>query len=90
MAEIIVRTDAAKLQEFENKLLSVQEAMLQNVQQLDAAYHRAVWNDMVSEKAREQLNHYIDQLNRSLSCLSGIIHGVDRLQSYAAQYEAME
>ena len=88
MAEIIVRTDAAKLQQFENKLSVIQERLLRDTDRLGDAYYGAVWNDMVSEKARVQLNEYIRRLNESMSYLNGVIYAVRQLQEYAEHYES--
>lgn len=90
MAEIIVRTSASALRDFENKLSTIRADLLQDAESLDRAYQNAQWNDMVSEKARLEVNAYLDRFNDALAGLNGVIQAVWKLQELADNYESME
>lgn len=90
MAEIIVRTDASALQEFEDRLSSIRAKLLEDAEELDRVYQRCQWNDMVSEKTRLEVNAYLDRFNDALADLNGVILAVGQLQVLAANYESME
>ena len=61
--------------------------MQEDVEELKNAYNKAAWNDMVSEKARIQLNEYIDAYNRAIEELSSVISAVSEMCQELDSYE---
>jgi len=88
--DFTVRTSVAKLSQLEQSLHKRMKKMAADAQKLDQAYQNAEWNDMVSEKARIELNQYIQKLNRALEELSGVALAVGEMRRLAEQYENME
>ena len=85
-----VQTNAAQLARFENALQKQVKKMAEDAGKLNRAYHNAQWNDTVSERARIELNDYIQNLNHALSDLEGIIRAVGEMRKIAEEYESME
>lgn len=61
--------------------------MQEDIEELKTAYNKAAWNDMVSEKARIQLNEYIDAYNRAIEELSVVISAVSEKCTELDNYE---
>ena len=71
---IKVNVDSVQLRDYADKLENVRDSMLTEIEELKRNYKQAQWNDMVSEKARVQLNQYIDALNFAIGDLNSVIY----------------
>ena len=68
-------------------LCKARNQMQKDIEELKTAYNKADWNDMVSEKARIQLNEYIDAYNRAIEELSSVISAVSEMCQELDDYE---
>ena len=68
-------------------LCKARSKMQEDIEELKAAYNKADWNDIVSEKARIQLNEYIDAYNRAIEELSSVISAVSEMCQELDDYE---
>ena len=68
-------------------LCKARSKMQKDIEELKTAYNKAAWNDMVSEKARIQLNEYIDVYNRAIEELSSLITAVSEMCNELDDYE---
>ena len=86
LGNIEVRLDSYRLSDYLSSLESICKRMDEEIEQMKKAYDRAEWNDMVSEKARLELNEYIDAYNRNMSVLRGVIDAVTKMSYEIEDY----
>lgn len=84
---INVNVDSVQLRDYADKLENVHNSMLTEIEELKRNYKQAQWNDMVSEKARVQLNQYIDALNFAIGDLNSVISCVEKMLEELDDYE---
>ena len=82
-----VNVDSYRLELYRDDLNKARDKMQQDIDALKKAYTDALWNDMVSEKARIQLNEYIDAYNRAIEELSVVISAVSEMCTELDNYE---
>lgn len=68
-------------------LCKARSKMQKDIEELKTANNKAAWNDMVSEKARIQLNEYIDAYNRAIEELSSVIAAVSEMCTELDDYD---
>ena len=79
--------DSYKLELYRDDLYKARDKMQKDVETLKKAYTDAQWNDMVSEKARIQLNEYIDAYNRAMEDLCSVISALSEMCQELDDYE---
>lgn len=84
---IKVNVDSVQLRNYADKLENIHNSMLTEIEELKRNYKQAQWNDMVSEKARVQLNQYIDALNCAIGDLNSVIFCVEEMRQELDDYE---
>ena len=60
--DVIAKTSAYALSDLETKLCRTMDKMADDAGDLNRAYQNAEWNDIVSERVRQKLCEYIDDL----------------------------
>ena len=73
---IHVQADPCVLEDYLQRLIKHRARLCEELEELKRAFRNADWNDAVAEKARNRLNEQIDNFNRAMQMLSGVIDGL--------------
>lgn len=81
--------DSYRLDLYLSDLITARDKMIEDLLDLKSAYEKAEWNDMVSEKARIQLNEYISRFNSSIELLDSVIEAAQKMCHELKNYESV-